>query len=86
MTQNILLLVYYKVWWFGCIIIVNENSVKVTISFLHPQGPLPSCVYPQQPDILSIQFLDVLMRVDPRRATGRIYTLTTDETQLTAEK
>jgi hypothetical protein len=43
-------------------------------------------VYPQQPDILSIQFLEFLMRADPRRATGRIYTLTTAKTQLTAEK
>jgi hypothetical protein len=49
---------------------VNENSMKVTFSFLHPHGPSPSYVYPQQPDILSIPLTELLMKVDPRTATG----------------
>jgi hypothetical protein len=43
-------------------------------------------VYPQQPDILSIPSLEVLMKENPITATGRTYTLTSAETQLTIEK
>jgi hypothetical protein len=65
---------------------INENSLEVTISFLHPHGPPPSCVYPQQPDILSIPLSEVLMKVDQRKATGQTHTLTYTETQLMTEK
>jgi hypothetical protein len=59
---------------------VNENSMEVTISFLQPRG-LPSYVYPQQPDILSIPLSEVLMKADLRTATGQTYTLTSAKTQ-----
>jgi hypothetical protein len=65
---------------------VNENSVEAAISPLHPYGPSPSFVYPQQPDILSIPLSEVVMKVDPRKATGRTCTLTSAETQLTIGK
>jgi hypothetical protein len=62
---------------------VNENSMEVTISFLHPHGPSPSYVYPQQPDILRITLSEVLMKVDPRTATGQT---SSAEIQLMIEK
>jgi hypothetical protein len=49
---------------------VNENSMEVTISFLHPHGPAPSYVYPQQPDILNIPLSEVLIKAHPRTVTG----------------
>jgi hypothetical protein len=44
----------------------DTNSMEVTISFLHPHGPSPFYVYPQQRDILSIHLSEVLIKVDPR--------------------
>jgi hypothetical protein len=46
MMQKVLWTVYDSVWWLGCIMTVNENSVEVTISILHPHGPSPLYVYP----------------------------------------
>jgi hypothetical protein len=60
--------------------------MEVTISFLHPHGSSPSYVYPQQPDVLNIPLSEILMKVDPRTATRRTYTLTSAETKLTTEK
>jgi hypothetical protein len=48
--------------------------MEVTISFLHPHGPATSYVYPQQPDIVSIPLTEVLIKVDPRTATGQTNT------------
>jgi hypothetical protein len=47
-----------------------ETLVSIyTVS--HLRRPLPSYVYPQQPDILSIPLLEFLMKVDPKVATGQ---------------
>jgi hypothetical protein len=65
---------------------VNEISMEVTVSFLHPHGQSPSYVYTQQIGILSISFSEVLSKVDPRTVTGRTHTFASVETQLTIEK
>jgi hypothetical protein len=78
--------VYDNIWWLECVMIVNENSDKVTISIVHPHDPSPSYVYLQQPNILSIHLSEVLMKVYPRTAAWWTYTLILVETQVMIKK
>ena len=57
-----------------------NSEVKVT--FLHPQGPACSYKYSTIPDVLTVPSSHILIKVDPRTATGRTYTLTKKETNL----
>jgi hypothetical protein len=51
------------------------------ISYLHPHGPSASYIYPATPHILWLPQSAI-----PNTATGRTYTLTSEETKLTAER
>ena len=62
----------------------DNNEVRVT--FLHPHGPSHSFKYPRIQDILSIPMSDILTTVDPRTATGRVYTITQKESRAASEK
>ncbi|PSN35254.1 hypothetical protein C0J52_18159, partial [Blattella germanica] len=46
-------------------------------------GPNLSYYYPGKPEVRSLPLTDILVVVDPRTATGRTYSLTPEEVQLT---
>jgi hypothetical protein len=72
--------------WLGCVLSVSEESNDVKISFLHPHGPSASYIHPATPHILRLPQSTILAKVSRNTATGRTYTLTSEETKLTAER
>jgi hypothetical protein len=54
------------------------------ISFLH-HGPSASYIYPAMSDVLWLPQSAILAKVSPSTATRYTYTLTSEETKLTAE-
>jgi hypothetical protein len=78
-------IVHGNVWWLQCIMVVTENLIKVTINILHLHSLHQLNAYPQQPGIISIPLLEVLLEVGARKATGRTHTLTSAKTQLRTE-
>jgi hypothetical protein len=78
--------VYGTFWWLGCVLSVSEESNDVKISFLHPRGPSASYIYPATPHILWLPQSAILPKVSPKPATGRTYTLTSEDTKLTVER
>jgi hypothetical protein len=77
---------YDTFWWLGCVLSVSEESNDVKISFLHPHGPSASYKSPATPQILQLPQSEILAKVSPNTATGRTYTLTTEETKFTADR
>jgi hypothetical protein len=71
---GVVICVYDSSWYLGCVLSVDENINEVKATFLHPHGPSPSFIYHLCPDTLNIPRTEVLMKVDPRTATGRTYT------------
>lgn len=69
--------IYDNEWWLGCVIGIENEDVK--ISFLEPHGPSHSFKYPRSPDILLVNKVDILTKVDPTTQTGRVYHLTESE-------
>ena len=49
------------------------DSNEVEVSFLHLHGPSKSFIYPDQSDVLVISSEDILNKVIPTTATGRVY-------------
>ena len=49
------------------------DSNEVEVSFLYPHGPSKSFSYPDQSDLLIISSEDILRKVIPTTATGRVY-------------
>jgi hypothetical protein len=78
--------VYDNFWWLGCVLSVSEESDDVKISFRNPHGPSASYIYPAMPHILRLPQSAVLAKFSPNTATGHTYTLTSEETKLTAER
>jgi hypothetical protein len=77
---------YDTFWGLGYILYVSEESNYVKIRFLHPHGPSASHIYPATSHILQLPQSAILAKVSPKPATGRTYTLTSEETKLTAER
>jgi hypothetical protein len=77
---------YDTFWWLGCVLSVSEKSNDVKISFFHPHGPTTSYIYPAMPHILWLPQSAILAKVSPKPAKGCTYTLTSEETKLTAER
>jgi hypothetical protein len=77
---------YDNFWWLGCVLSVSEESNDVKRSFLHPHGPSASYINPAMPNILRLPQSAILAKVSPNTARGRTYTLTSEETKLTAER
>ena len=67
-------------WWLAYILNTLCDSAEVELNFLHPHGPSRSFSYPSRPDQLVISHQDILTVVDPKAVTGRMYTLSSDET------
>lgn len=71
---------YESSWWLACIVAKKHESNEFKVSFLHPKGPASCFYYPKpQLDILEVPAETLLKKVDPRTATGRMYTLTKEE-------
>ena len=73
--------VYEEQWWLGYVLKTHPECEEVTINFLHPHGPSRSFKFPSRPDVLTISYSDVLTRVNPSTATGRMYKLTQRESR-----
>ena len=65
---------------------LHADTSEVKLTFLHPHGPAHSFRYPRVQNILIIPVSDILTTVDPRTATGRVYTLTQKESRDASEK
>ena len=65
---------------------MDSDNSEVKLTFLYPHGPAHSYKYPATPDILTVTVSDILTKVDPRTATGHIYTLTKQENDLATKK
>lgn len=66
---------YDEKWWLAEVISIDIRKEKVLVNFLHPSGPAPSFVYPQQRDTLYVSINQVLTTVDLTTPTGRTYYL-----------
>ncbi len=58
----------------------REGEVKV--KFLHPNGPSASFFFPDNEDQCIVDISDLLVSVEPKTATGRTYSLTKREIQM----
>jgi hypothetical protein len=77
---------YDTFWWLGCMLSVSEESNYVKINFLHRHGLSVSYIYPAMPYILRLPQSAILAKVSRKPATEHTYTLTSEETKLTAER
>ena len=71
--------IYDGSWWLAYVLNTLSDSAEVELNFLHPHGPSRSFSYPSRPDKLVISPHDILMVVDPKTVTGRMYTLSSEE-------
>ncbi len=78
--------VYDSVWWLAFVLETDKDNAEVKVTFLHPQGPSRSFKYPSSPDILIIPSTNILTTVNARTVTGRIYTLSKNESKIATEK
>jgi len=53
----------------------TPDSKEVDVSFLYLHGPSKSFSYPDQSDVHVISAEDIIMKVNPTTATGRVYTI-----------
>jgi len=72
---------YNGQWWLTCVLDTDSDNGEVKVTFLHPHGPSRSFKYPSIPDILTVPASDILTKVNPRTAKGRVYTLTAKESR-----
>ena len=70
---------YNNAWWLSYVLEKNADENEIKATFLHPQGPAHSFVYPSTPDVLRIPVCDVICKVSPVTPTGRACTLLPDE-------
>jgi hypothetical protein len=77
---------YDNFWWLGCVLSVSEESYGMKISFLQSHVPSATYIYSATPHILQLPQSAILSKVSSTTATGRTYTLTSEETKLTAER
>lgn len=75
--------IYNSKWWLGYVLEKRKDTKEAKLIFLYPEGPSPSFTYPENPDVLWIPFVDILLKVNPVTPTGRTYTIPDDETQQT---
>jgi hypothetical protein len=71
-------------WWLACVMQTLPDSNEVEVSFLHPHGLSKSFSYPDRSDVLVISAEDILTKVDPTTATGRVYAISPFEITVAA--
>ena len=69
-------------WWLACIMEAFQDTHEVKVNFLHPNGPANSFFFPDIEDHCILDLSDILLSVEPKTATGRTYTISKKETQL----
>ncbi|CAJ1061238.1 uncharacterized protein LOC119727986 [Xyrichtys novacula] len=72
---------YDNLWWLACVKESISESHELQVTFLHPHGPAKSYTFPEPPDILTIDYHDVLTSVHPVTATGCTYSVSDKETK-----
>ena len=68
-------------WWIAYVNEILPQSNEVSVNFLHPHRPSPSCFYPRRPDSLVIGVDDILVQLNPTTVTGGTYHLSEDDTE-----
>ena len=58
-----------------------QDTHEVKVNFLHPNGPA-NRFFPDIEDHCILDISDILLSVEPKTATGRTYTISKKETQL----
>ena len=75
---------YDEKWWLACVLeIIQEDS---QVKLLHQHGPSGSYKYPGTQDIHTLPIKNILTLVNPRSRSGRVYTLSKDETKVYSGK
>ena len=77
---------YDEKWWLACVLQIIQEDSQVKLTFLHPLGPSSSFKYPGTQDIRTLPIKNILTLVDPRSRSGRVYTLSKDETKVSSGK
>ena len=73
---------YDQKWWLAYVLEKNNERKEAKVTFLSPNGPAPSFVYPNKPDVLMVPYSDILTRSAVTTASGRTYHLSvTDQTR-----
>jgi len=64
-------------WWIGLILKLDENQLEADIKFMCPHGPSPSFYWPEQDDICTIPYNQIICSIDApsTSSSGRTYTL-----------
>ena len=65
---------------------VCSDTKEVKLTFLHPHGPSNLFKYPEPQNIHAIPMDDILVLVDPRTRSGRVYSLTKKEMTFATEQ
>ena len=63
--------------WLGLILSVNEPQLEVNVKFMCPHGPSPSFYWPEQDDICTIPYNQIIGTIDTPSTSfsGQIYKL-----------
>ena len=77
---------YDEKWWLACVLKIIQEDSQVKLTFLHQHGPYSSYKYPGTQDIRTLPIKNILTLVDPRIRSGRVYTLSKDETKVSSGK
>ena len=72
-------------WWLACVLRIASSENQVELTLLHSAGP-SSFKFPTTEHIIAVPTKDILLVVDPRTRTGRVYTLTKKEIRMTSDK
>lgn len=71
-------------WWAGYVVKIEDSEALIRL--LHPHGPTPSFRYPVEEDIVRLSLGKVLTKINPRTTTGRVYTITKQESKSATQK
>ena len=74
--------VFEEKWWLACVLQITAGESQVELTLLHLAGP-NSFKFPTTEHIVTVTTKDILLVVDPRTRTGRVYTLTEREIRMT---
>ena len=72
-------------WWLARVLRIPSSENQVELTLLHSAGP-SSFKFLTTEHIIAVPRKDILLVVDPRTRTGRVYTLTKKEIRMTSDK
>ncbi|SMN01563.1 hypothetical protein SPONN_2634 [uncultured Candidatus Thioglobus sp.] len=77
---------YEEQWWVACVLQLDAEKDEVKVAVLRPHGPANSYKHPSKEQIINIPISRILTSIDPRSASGRVYTLTKKENMTATDK